>query len=328
MPPGRGGEPSGRRWSSFCRNTARSSISTTTRDMPPRRSHRCWESTRPPYRPSSAVDAPGCAHCWNRRDWHENLSSVHEGTAFYPEEKEAMTERLMRASQAPARRARPRRMAAAGVAAALVLTVGVGAAATGVLKSAGEAFSRIRRRSRADRDHRPDRTPHRRKRYGGRRDHYGRRHCGRHVQLRHRLYHRPGGREAPGRGPDPNAFGYLPLLRFGDADVDVGQRGGAHGSSYFFDADPEDNAVQYVDLRTGDTPLHTGDGPGGVPGTCRSTTDNDYTKTTPVAQGKWKMRFAFQFEDSSRAFRPGSPSSSTGWRPRWTRWSSLRFPSR
>ena len=42
-----------------------------------RRSHRCWESTRPPYRPSSAVDAPGCAHCWNRRDWHENLSSVH-----------------------------------------------------------------------------------------------------------------------------------------------------------------------------------------------------------------------------------------------------------
>lgn len=101
----------------------------------------------------------------------------------------------------------------------------------------------------------------------------------------------------------PNAFGYLPL-RFESADVDVGQQGGSHGASYFFDADPEDNAVQYVDLRTGDTPL--------TPGTARASfrnlsvyTDNDYTKSTPVAQGKWKMRFAFQFEDTSVSLPAG-----------------------
>ena len=53
------------------------SISITTRAIQPRRSHRCWGNTRRPYPPSSAGAAPGCAHCWNRRVWHENLSSVH-----------------------------------------------------------------------------------------------------------------------------------------------------------------------------------------------------------------------------------------------------------
>ena len=47
--------------------------------------------------------------------------------------------------------------------------------------------------------------------------------------------------------------------------MDVGQQGGSHGASYFFDADPEDNAVQYVDLRTRDTHFDTGNGPGLLP---------------------------------------------------------------
>ena len=62
--------------------------------------------------------------------------------------------------------------------------------------------------------------------------------------------------------------------------------------------------MQYVDLRTGDTPL--------TPGTAKASfrnlsvyTDNDYTKSTPVAQGKWKMRFAFQFEDTSVSLPAG-----------------------
>ena len=72
-----------------------------------------------------------------------------------------MTERLLKASQASVHQVRPlRRMAAVGVAAALVLTVGVGAAATGVLKTRGRGLFRgLRRRSRTDGDHRPDRRP-------------------------------------------------------------------------------------------------------------------------------------------------------------------------
>ena len=65
---------------------------------------------------------------------------------FTLEEKREMTDRLMAAASRPRRRTMPslRRTAGIGVAAALVLTVGVGAAgAAGVLKTAGEAFSDV-----------------------------------------------------------------------------------------------------------------------------------------------------------------------------------------
>lgn len=230
-----------------------------------------------------------------KKTYHQSMNELR----FTREEKEAMTERLLRASQTPVRRVRPlRRMAAVGVAAALVLTVGVGAAATGVLKSAGEAFSDVFGATPAqteiiDQIGRPigasataDGVTITADAIVG--DQYS-------YAIVYTIAREDG--EPLAEGLTPNSYGYLPL-RFGDANVDVGNWGGMHGSSYFFDADPEDNAVQYVEMRTGDTPLKQG--------VARSTfrdlsvyTDNDYTKSTPVAQGKWKMRFAFQFEDTS-----------------------------
>ena len=228
------------------------------------------------------------------KTYHQSMDELH----FTPEEKEAMTERLLKASQAPVHRVRPlRRMAAVGVAAALVLTVGVGAAATGVLKSAGEAFSEVFGGAPAqteiiDRIGRPvgasdmaDGVVITADAIVGDRYSYA---------IVYTIAREDG--KPLAEDLTPNAFGYLPL-RFESADVDVGQQGGSHGASYFFDADPEDNAVQYVDLRTGDTPL--------TPGTAWASfrnlsvyTDNDYTKSTPVAQGKWKMRFGFLGESS------------------------------
>lgn len=34
--------------------------------------------------------------------------------------------------------------------------------------------------------------------------------------------------------------------------------GGAHGSSWFYDADPADNAIQFVEMMTQDQPLKPG----------------------------------------------------------------------
>ena len=46
------------------------------RTVPPMRLPSCWGRSRPPWPPSSAGAERSCAHTWNRRDLHENLSSV------------------------------------------------------------------------------------------------------------------------------------------------------------------------------------------------------------------------------------------------------------
>lgn len=220
---------------------------------------------------------------------------------FTPEEKREMTDRLMAAASRPRRRTMPslRRTAGIGVAAALVLTVGVGAAgAAGVLKTAGEAFSDV---------------------FGG---------APAQTEIIDRIGY-PVGASATADGVTvtadaiigdtysyavvytisrddgaplaeeltPNVHGYLPL-RFANGHTDVGHWGGMHGSSYFFDADPADNAVQYVEMQTADTPLESG--------VARSTfrdlmvyTDDDYAQAVPVAEGKWKLKFDFSFENGS-----------------------------
>ena len=51
--------------------------------------------------------------------------------------------------------------------------------------------------------------------------------------------------------------GPLPLT-FDQADTDIGMLGGSHGTAYFYDADPADNAIQYVEMMTADTPIEPG----------------------------------------------------------------------
>lgn len=219
---------------------------------------------------------------------------------FTREEKSAMVDGLMAAMESPKPKHKViplRRMAAVGAAAALVLALGMGAGATGVLKSAGEVFADV---------------------FGGAPD---------QTEVLDRIGYPVGASdtvdgititadailgdtysyaivytisrddgEPLDQGITPNELGYLPMT-FDQADSDVGHMGGMHGSSYFYDADPADNAVQYVELRTADSPLQ--------PGTARVTLrdlsvfpEGDYSDKQTVASGKWSFKFQFAFENS------------------------------
>lgn len=96
---------------------------------------------------------------------------------------------------------------------------------------------------------------------------------------------------------EPLGNGVLPLT-FDRADTSVGVTGGSsHGSAYFYDADPSEPSIQYVEKMTSDVPLE--------PGTATASFRNlyrmgkDFQDKIPVAEGKWKIRFQFSFPDSS-----------------------------
>ncbi|MDO5142577.1 MAG: DUF4179 domain-containing protein [Eubacteriales bacterium] len=218
--------------------------------------------------------------------------------------KQRMTERLLAAAEAepvvPMRRKRTRRLpriAAVGVAAALVL--GVGAGATGVLKTAGEAFAGV---------------------FGPTAD----------TEIIDKIG-RPVGAHDTDNGvtitadaiigdkyhyaitysiekEDGTPFdldltqtvgaGLLPLT-FADEDTTlVGYRGGAHGSAYFYDADPTDNAIQYVETREVSDDTARGR-------TVRArfrdlrAYDEQMQQMRVVAPGSWSLKFDLDFEDTS-----------------------------
>ena len=88
---------------------------------------------------------------------------------------------------------------------------------------------------------------------------------------------------------EPLGNGVLPLT-FDRADTSVGVTGGSsHGSAYFYDADPSEPSIQYVEKMTSDVPLE--------PGTATASFRNlyrmgkDFQDKIPVAEGKWKIRF-------------------------------------
>ena len=92
-----------------------------------------------------------------------------------------------------------------------------------------------------------------------------------------------------------NEYGYLPL-RFGSDDADFGILGGSHGGSYFVDQDPGDNAIQWVVTRSSDTPL--------IGRTVKVTMEDlcawdDATGSTPILEGKWALKFDAAYEDAS-----------------------------
>ncbi len=88
-------------------------------------------------------------------------------------------------------------------------------------------------------------------------------------------------------------------MMFEDSDVSLrGFMGGAHGCSYFYDADPADNAIQYVVTR------EVSDGE--VPHKAVTTTfkdlyfmDYDRDEHRLLAEGDWKIKFDLDFEDAS-----------------------------
>lgn len=242
----------------------------------------------------------------DNREYTDALDSLR----FSDEAKARMVDNLMDAAtqqlpvpQKPRRRAfRLPRIAAVGVAAALVL--GIGAGATGVLKTAGEAFSGV---------------------FGPTAD----------TEIIDQIGRPIGASDTSGGvtitadaiigdkyhyaitysivKDDGTPFdidlsktvgdGLLPLT-FAEEDTTlVGYFGGTHGGSYFYDADPADASIQYVETRE----ISNGDVLGRAMRAKFSDLcvfDEDMNRTV-VAEGDWLFKFNMDFEDTSVSLPAG-----------------------
>jgi len=93
------------------------------------------------------------------------------------------------------------------------------------------------------------------------------------------------------------APGNLPLVfsSQGGTVYTAGPWGGGQGYSWFYDEDPADPAIQYVEVMTLDRPIR--------PGTARVVfKDLEYfgeeaEEKVSIAEGKWKLSFDFAYED-------------------------------
>lgn len=224
---------------------------------------------------------------------------------FSPQQKQEMIDQLMNQSaRQPRGRAIPlRRICALGAAAALAGALCLGAAASGALKPAAQAFGTVFGTAPAqteiiDRIGRPldaratvDGVTVQADAIIG--DTYS-------YAIVYSIYREDG--QPITADPDPNRDGAL-ALRFGDWDTDVGHMGGMHGTAWFFDEDPADNAVQFVQLLTADAPLE----PGTATVHLTDLKQGIGEDAALLAEGSWELRFDFAFEDSSLEL-PGGQS--------------------
>lgn len=224
---------------------------------------------------------------------------------FSPQQKQEMIDRLTAQSARPPRgRAIPlRRVCALGAAAVLTGALCLGAAASGVLKPAAQAFGVVFGTAPAqteiiDQIGRPldaratvDGVTVQTDAIIG--DTYS-------YAIVYSIYREDG--QPITADPDPNRDGTL-ALRFGDWNTDVGHLGGMHGTAWFFDEDPADNAVQFVQLLTADAPLK----PGTATVHLTDLKQGIGEDATLLAEGSWELRFDFAFEDSSLEL-PGGQS--------------------
>lgn len=108
-------------------------------------------------------------------------------------------------------------------------------------------------------------------------------------------------------GLEPNEYGYLPLM-FSWDDLDLGIMGGAHGSSYFVDQEPGDNAIQFVTTRSLDTPLKRGRTVKTVLGDLQRVDE----QRGMLAEGMWRLNFTLDYEDLSVSLGGGETFSQNG----------------
>ena len=87
----------------------------------------------------------------------------------------------------------------------------------------------------------------------------------------------------------------------------MGYFGGAHGSSYFYDADPADNAIQYVETRE----ISDGEVRGHAVRAKFSDlcvyaeNDTGELERRVIAEGDWSLKFNLDFEDTSVSLPAG-----------------------
>lgn len=232
---------------------------------------------------------------------------------FTPEQKARMTDRLMEAAGSSVRRHHTfRRMAVVGVAAALVLSVGV-AGATGALGEVGERFSALfgpaTQTEVIDQIGYPigasataDGITITADAIVG--DTYS-------YAIAYSIS-REDGQPLVSQETLEGSEGYEGRLPFSFEVHDLrpsgplgflSAKGGGGGFSHFYDADPTDNAVQFVAFWTSDTPIRSGK----VTTTFRGlydTTDS-YANKTLLAEGPWTLDFTMDFEDASIALPAG-----------------------
>ena len=236
--------------------------------------------------------------------YHDTMNQLR----FTPEQKDNMVDRLMASEASAPRRVLPiRRLAAAGVAAALVLSLGA-AGATGALGDVGAAFSAIFGSSAqaevidkigypvgaSDTDNGITVTADA---IVG--DTYS-------YAVVYTIQREDGtalvSDDILDRAANPETEA-LPLAFQSHDTTPRGYRGGSHASSWFYDADPADNAIQFAELRTQDTPIQ----PGEITVQLRDLEayNEDYTAHTTLAKGNWTLKFQLDFEDSSRVLPCG-----------------------
>ena len=236
--------------------------------------------------------------------YHDTMDQLR----FTSEQKENMVDRLMASEAASPRRVLPiRRLAAVGVAAALVLSLGA-AGATGALGDVGAAFSAIFGSSAqtevidrigylvgaSDTDNGITVTADA---IVG--DTYS-------YAVVYTIQREDGKALVSGdvlaRAANPESEA-LPLAFQSHDTTPRGYKGGSHARSWFYDADPADNAIQFVELRTQDTPIE----PGEITVQFRDLElyNEDYTARTTLAKGSWTLKFQLDFENSSRVLTCG-----------------------
>lgn len=241
------------------------------------------------------------------KTYRQSLDELH----FTREEKTAMVDRLTAGESRGGGKVRSiRRTVTVGVAAALLMTMGVGAAVT--LTPAGEVFASVFGGAPAqteilDRMGVPigasdtaDGVTITADAIIG--DTYS-------YAVVYSIARDDGRPLAEDLTPLGGVEGPLPLT-FDQSDTFVGMLGGSHGTAYFYDADPADNAIQYVEMMTADTPIE--------PGTATATFQNLYLRgkdiqdRTLLAEGKWKIRFQFDFPDSGVSLDAGQTFQLSG----------------
>lgn len=229
----------------------------------------------------------------DNREYKNALDELH----FSEEAKNRMVERLIECTEQPAPRRIRRfpRIAAVGVAAALVLSIGAGA--SGVLKSASEVFAGV---------------------FGPTADTEIIDQIGRPIGasdtsngvtvtadailfdgynylISYTLEKDDGSAFDCTKNPDTGLYD----LGWKRSDSTIG-RGvdGATGSCYFYDEDPSDNAIQYVETMSYNDTVQTG-------GTVKitlgdlSVLNSETSELTTIAKGSWHLKFKLEADNSA-----------------------------
>lgn len=240
-----------------------------------------------------------------------------DGLRFSAEAKAQMTKGLVNIQETPVKKSQPiRRVVVAAVACVLVAALAVGAGATGVLKSVKEAFApflgeKVAQTEIIDKIGHP----------------IGASSTSNGITMTadaiigdkynacviYTLTKDDGSRFLPeGVSPDEmsiNGFTYL-----------MGETGGS-GSSRFFDKDPGDNEIQYMDIIGSDAgEFQFGNVKASFTeiyfypkGNLNDSSSLVNIKPVTLAKGNWDMRFEVAYEDSSVALSSGEVTQYAGW---------------